>query len=331
MLDWKEGSLSEPAVWTPADAALDTIGCFCCKGTSLGHVQLFAYQDPQVLFWRASSQEVVSACPSWCMELSHLRCETLHFLSFPIKLCRLSVQDPLSRSSAYHQVGNCPLNCCHPQACWECTVSHHTPEWIKTVPSIGLHTDPWETSALPSCQQVFLTLMILWAWHTSQFSACLSVQLSSLLLTNLIRWLQDTVSKLLLQSTTLHLLTSPCPQSQSPHLSSDGQLQFALCKSRMAAPNPLLPSICLEMVSKQICSITFPRTEMRLTLCAYWGFPFCPLLCPVFQWLETDQQLALIAMNFPRWQRAVSGWHQTTSFSTLRCISHDPMNLCMSK
>lgn len=45
---------------TLANATHNTIVCLCCRGTSLGHVQLFAYHDPQVLFWLTPPS---SQCP----------------------------------------------------------------------------------------------------------------------------------------------------------------------------------------------------------------------------------------------------------------------------
>lgn len=50
----------EHASCSLANAAQDTIDCLCCKGIFLARVQLFAYQDCQVLFWLTPPS---SQCP----------------------------------------------------------------------------------------------------------------------------------------------------------------------------------------------------------------------------------------------------------------------------
>lgn len=121
---------------------------------------------------------------------------------------------------------------------------------------------------------------------------------------------------------------------QASHLVVEGyqvdQHDFPFINPCVLLSDILLSLMRLEMVSRRICSITFPQIKVMLTACMYFPrYSFLPFLKIEMEF--SFFQSSGITSWSPQPFKDDNEWpHNANSLSIQGCILSGPMDLCMS-
>ena len=110
-----------------------------------------------------------------------------------------------------------------------------------------------------------------------------------------------------------------------------GQAWLSLCNNLCWLLLITLSVRCPAMVSRKICSITFPGTELRLTSLSLPRSSFLPFLKTgvMFAFFQSSK-ISLDHHDLSKTMKNDLPVTPTSSLSTLGCIPSGPMDLCTS-
>lgn len=141
----QESHLPQPPGHTAFDAAQDTTDLLACKHTLLAHVQLFSYQNCQVILGRAALSDFSQSALTPAIAMT----QVWHLAVWLVELHKV-LMGPLFK---FFWV---PLDDI-PSFCVNCTAQLHVISkiywgcvWLLMLKSIGFQTEPWGAPLLTS-------------------------------------------------------------------------------------------------------------------------------------------------------------------------------------